>query len=196
MVAYNRSTGTGYLWNTSNGNYVACTSSTSCTTSTVQCQNCGNGNTNPGTFTVHNVQNLILRSKRIQGQFEAFERVLDEGRDCSEVLQIISAARGAVNSLMTEPLEGHIWRHVLDPKRKPNSEQTIAADEVIDMVKTYLRGGGYTEHPTLFIDWPACQSRSPSVRSRSSTASRSASTECSGTLTPCESGWSPGSEPN
>jgi hypothetical protein len=28
---------------------------------------------------------------------------------------------------------------VLDPKRKPNSEQTIAADEVIDMVKTYLR---------------------------------------------------------
>ena len=40
-------------------------------------------------------------------QFEALERVLDEGRDCSEVLQIISAARGAVNSLMTELLEGH-----------------------------------------------------------------------------------------
>ena len=72
-------------------------------------------------------------------QFEALERVLDEGRDCSEVLQIISAARGAVNSLMTELLEGHIRHHVLDPKRKPNSEQTMAADEVIDMVKTYLR---------------------------------------------------------
>jgi DNA-binding FrmR family transcriptional regulator len=55
------------------------------------------------------------------------------------VLQIISAARGAVNSLMTELLEGHIRHHVLDPKRKPNSEQTHAADEVIDMVKTYLR---------------------------------------------------------
>jgi len=33
----------------------------------------------------------------------------------------------------------HIRHHVLDPKRKPNSEQTHAADEVIDMVKTYLR---------------------------------------------------------
>jgi DNA-binding FrmR family transcriptional regulator len=46
---------------------------------------------------------------------------------------------GAVNSLMTELLEGHIRHHVLDPKRRPNSEQTHAADEVIDMVKTYLR---------------------------------------------------------
>ena len=55
------------------------------------------------------------------------------------MLQIIGAARGAVNSLMTELLEGHIRHHVLDPKRKPNSEQTVAADEVIDMVKTYLR---------------------------------------------------------
>ena len=89
--------------------------------------------------TIRNKQKLILRSKRIRGQFEALERVLDEGRDCSEVLQIIGAARGAVNSLMTELLEGHIRHHVLDPKRKPNSEQTLAADEVIDMVKTYLR---------------------------------------------------------
>jgi|HubBroStandDraft_5_1064220.scaffolds.fasta_scaffold107818_2 DNA-binding FrmR family transcriptional regulator len=89
--------------------------------------------------TIKNKQKLILRSKRIRGQFEALERVLDEGRDCSEVLQIISAARGAVNSLMTELLEGHIRHHVLDPKRRPNSEQTLAADEVIDMVKTYLR---------------------------------------------------------
>jgi len=40
---------------------------------------------------------------------------------------------------MTELLEGHIRHHVLDTKRKPNSEQTLAADEVIDMVKTYLR---------------------------------------------------------
>jgi hypothetical protein len=43
------------------------------------------------------------------------------------------------NSLMTELLEGHIRHHVLNPKRKPNSEQPLAADEVIDMVKTYLR---------------------------------------------------------
>lgn len=88
---------------------------------------------------IKNKQKLVLRSKRIRGQFEALERALDEGRECSEVLQIISAARGAVNSLMTELLEDHIRYHVLGSKRRPTSEQTLAADEVIDMVKTYLR---------------------------------------------------------
>jgi DNA-binding FrmR family transcriptional regulator len=88
---------------------------------------------------IKNKQKLVLRSKRIRGQFEALERALDEGRECSEVLQIISAARGAVNSLMTELLEDHIRHHVLGSKRRPTSDQTVAADEVIDMVKTYLR---------------------------------------------------------
>ena len=40
-------------------------------------------------------QNLILRAKRIQGQVQALVRALDEERDCSDVLQLMSAARGA-----------------------------------------------------------------------------------------------------
>jgi len=66
--------------------------------------------------------------------------------DAAPLIVVLSArsghslgARCAVNSLMTELLEGHIRHHVLDPKRKPNAEQTHAADEVIDMVKIYLR---------------------------------------------------------
>jgi hypothetical protein len=35
--------------------------------------------------TIKNKQKMILRSKRIRGQFEALERILDEGRDCSAV---------------------------------------------------------------------------------------------------------------
>jgi DNA-binding FrmR family transcriptional regulator len=82
---------------------------------------------------------LILRAKRIQGQVEALVRALDEERDCSEVLQVMSAARGAMNSLMAELLEGHIRSHVLNGKRKPTSQQQSAANEVIDMVKSYLK---------------------------------------------------------
>jgi DNA-binding FrmR family transcriptional regulator len=51
----------------------------------------------------------------------------------------MSAARGAMNSLMAELLEGHIRSHVLNGKQKPTSQQVVAADEVIDMVKSYLR---------------------------------------------------------
>jgi hypothetical protein len=46
---------------------------------------------------------------------------------------------GSLTREESDNLEGHIRHHVLDPKRKPNSEQRLAADEVLDMVKTYLR---------------------------------------------------------
>jgi DNA-binding FrmR family transcriptional regulator len=53
---------------------------------------------------------------------------------------VMSAARGAMNSLMAELLEGHIRSHVLiSGKQKPTSAQAVAADEVIDMVKSYLK---------------------------------------------------------
>lgn len=89
--------------------------------------------------TTKDKQKLILRAKRIQGQVEALVRVLTEERDCSEVLQVMSAARGAINSLMAELLEGHIRSHVLNGKQKPTSQHTMAADEVIYMVKSYLK---------------------------------------------------------
>jgi DNA-binding FrmR family transcriptional regulator len=88
--------------------------------------------------TVRNKQQLISRAKRIQGQVEALVRALTEEQDCSDVLQLMSAARGAMNSLMAELLEGHIREHVLGG-RKPTQDQTLAADEVIAMVKSYLK---------------------------------------------------------
>ena len=89
---------------------------------------------------IHEKDNLLLRTRRIQGQIEALVRALSEERDCSEVLQIMSAARGAMNSLMAEMLEGHIRNHVLlNGKSKPTSGQLTAADEVIAMVKSYLK---------------------------------------------------------
>jgi DNA-binding FrmR family transcriptional regulator len=44
-----------------------------------------------------------------------------------------------MNGLMAELLEDHVRFHVLDPKRKPTSDQAMAADEVVDVVKAYLK---------------------------------------------------------
>ena len=52
---------------------------------------------------------------------------------------MITAARGAMNGLMAELLEDHVRFHVLDPGRKPTSEQAIAADELVDIVRSYLK---------------------------------------------------------
>jgi FrmR/RcnR family transcriptional regulator, repressor of frmRAB operon len=89
--------------------------------------------------TVEAKPKLVLRIRRIKGQIAAIERALDGDTDCSDLLQLIAAARGAMNGLMAELLEGHIRSHVLDPKQKITSEQALAADELIDVVRSYLK---------------------------------------------------------
>jgi FrmR/RcnR family transcriptional regulator, repressor of frmRAB operon len=82
---------------------------------------------------------LMQRVRRIRGQVEAIERSLVEDKDCGDVLQLITAARGAMNGLMAELLEDHVRFHVLDPARKPTSGQTTAASELMAIVRSYLR---------------------------------------------------------
>lgn len=53
------------------------------------------GKTLTMSHTTKDKQKLILRAKGIQGQVEGLVRVLSEERGCSEVLQVMSAARGA-----------------------------------------------------------------------------------------------------
>jgi DNA-binding FrmR family transcriptional regulator len=89
--------------------------------------------------TIKEKEKLILRVRRIRGQVEAVERALVTEQDCSDVLRLITAARGAMNGLMAELLEDHVRFHVLDPKRKPSSEQSQAADELLEIVRAYLK---------------------------------------------------------
>jgi DNA-binding FrmR family transcriptional regulator len=89
--------------------------------------------------TVKDTSKLILRVRRIRGQIEAIERALENEQDCSDILQLITGARGAMNGLMAELLEGHIRFHVLDPKQKASSEQSVAADELVDLIRSYLK---------------------------------------------------------
>jgi len=44
-----------------------------------------------------------------------------------------------MNGLISEVLEGHIRFHVVNPDLKPNSEQAQATQELIDVLKKYLR---------------------------------------------------------
>jgi len=40
---------------------------------------------------------------------------------------------------MAEIIEGHIRFHILDPKHKPKAKQTDAAQEVITVIRRYLK---------------------------------------------------------
>lgn len=89
--------------------------------------------------TTKDKEKLLIRVRRIRGQVEAVERSLREDQECSDVLQLVAACRGAMNGLMAELVEGHIWFHVLDPNRAKDSPQAAAAEELIDIVRAYLK---------------------------------------------------------
>jgi len=78
---------------------------------------------------------LINRTKKIVGQLEAALRALNEDESCAEVLQRLSAARGAINSLMAELMEDHIRNHM--PRGSKSSGE--AAEDIIEIVRTYLK---------------------------------------------------------
>lgn len=89
--------------------------------------------------TTKDKEKLVIRVRRIRGQVEAIERALAEEHDCPDVMQLVAACRGALNGLMAELVEGHVWFHVLDPNRPKDSPQAAAAEELIDIVRAYLK---------------------------------------------------------
>jgi FrmR/RcnR family transcriptional regulator, repressor of frmRAB operon len=89
--------------------------------------------------TVRDKIKLLARVRRIRGQVEALERALETEKGCNEVLQQIVAARGAMNGLMTEVIEDHVRTHVASPAITSQAERTRGAEELIEVVRSYLK---------------------------------------------------------
>lgn len=88
--------------------------------------------------THRNRDKLKSRLRRIRGQVDAIEKALDENQECGRVLQQIAAVRGAVAGLLGEVLEGHVREH-LAADRATSTEREVAADEIIEVLRRYLK---------------------------------------------------------
>jgi DNA-binding FrmR family transcriptional regulator len=81
---------------------------------------------------------LRNRVKRIRGQIESVERTLStDDHDCAQVLMLLAAVRGGINSLMAEVLEDHIRLHLLQDGHAPLTPDL--GEELIDLVRAYLK---------------------------------------------------------
>ena len=89
--------------------------------------------------TIKNKKKLLDRVKRIKGQIDAAERALEEERECVDVLHIMAACHGAINSLTTEILEDHLRHHLLDSSAKRNSRSAEEMEELIEVLKRYMK---------------------------------------------------------
>jgi len=83
-------------------------------------------------------QKLLSRIKRLGGQLDAVERSVTDGDECPDILMLLAAIRGGVNSLMAEILEDHIRLHIGHPSRGPGSREELTED-LIGLVRAYLK---------------------------------------------------------
>jgi DNA-binding FrmR family transcriptional regulator len=83
-------------------------------------------------------QKLLSRIKRLAGQIDAVQRSVTGGDECADILMLLAAIRGGVNSLMAEILEDHVRLHILHPDRGGGSPQELTED-LISLVRAYLK---------------------------------------------------------
>ncbi|MCA0368244.1 MAG: metal/formaldehyde-sensitive transcriptional repressor [Proteobacteria bacterium] len=88
--------------------------------------------------TVVNKTKLVGRVRRIAGQLAAIERAIEADTGCSQILQQVAAARGAMNGLLDELVEDHLRHHVADPDLNAEERQS-GADELIAIIRRYSK---------------------------------------------------------
>lgn len=81
-------------------------------------------------------RDITDRLKRIEGQAKGIQRMVDEGRDCIEVMNQLAAIKAAVNSLSGEMLEAFALRCLLHPEEFPSTQEAVE-----QAVKALVRGG-------------------------------------------------------
>lgn len=71
-------------------------------------------------------QNLHHRLRKIIGQVQAIDRMIDEDVPCEDILSQINAAKSALHKAGQVVLEGHIQHCVRDGIEHGDADETIA----------------------------------------------------------------------
>lgn len=86
---------------------------------------------------MEDTRSVTTRLRRIEGQVQGIQRMLDAGRDCEEVLTQIMAVRSSLDQVGLLLMEMHIEKCVLD-SLPPDSPMT---KELGDVLKSWARFG-------------------------------------------------------
>lgn len=80
---------------------------------------------------------LKPRLKRIAGQINGIDKMLDEGRYCVDVVQQILAARAALNQVALIILESHAKSCVVSAIKENRADQSI--EELMGVLKQFTK---------------------------------------------------------
>ena len=82
-------------------------------------------------------RDLKPRLKKIAGQINGIDKMLDDGRYCIDVLQQIMAARAALNKVALMIIESHAKSCVVAAIKDNRAEQSI--NELMDVLKQFTK---------------------------------------------------------
>ncbi|HBY95300.1 MAG TPA: transcriptional regulator [Chloroflexi bacterium] len=70
-------------------------------------------------------ESLLMRLRRIEGQVRGIQRMVDEERDCHEILQQVSAVRAAMYNASVELVRSYANQCLNDPEAQIPHEEVI-----------------------------------------------------------------------
>ena len=82
--------------------------------------------------THQNTKAVLNRLSRAIGHMESVRRMVEEGRDCSEVLVQLSAVKAAINNTAKVILKDHIEHCLVDAVEAGDHEAIVELTEAID----------------------------------------------------------------
>jgi DNA-binding FrmR family transcriptional regulator len=68
---------------------------------------------------------LVVRLRRIKGQIEGIEKMVETDSDCSDVLMQVVSARKALKSFSEEVIESQLRAYVENAGNKPEGKQSL-----------------------------------------------------------------------
>jgi DNA-binding FrmR family transcriptional regulator len=92
----------------------------------------GHGHGHSHTHTHENTKAVVNRLSRAIGHLESIKRMVEEGRDCSEVLIQLSAVKSAINNTGKVILKDHIEHCLVDAVEQGDMESIADLTEAID----------------------------------------------------------------
>lgn len=78
---------------------------------------------------------LVMRLRRIRGQIEGLERMVESDQDCSDVLMQVVSARQALKSFSEEVIESHLHECIEGAATQAESRREIRS--LLDVLRRY-----------------------------------------------------------
>ena len=83
-----------------------------------------------------NTRAVVNRLARLIGHLESVKKMVEEGRDCSEVLVQLAAGKSAINNVSKVILQDHI-RHCIVDAARDNDQQAL--DDLCSAIDKFMK---------------------------------------------------------